>query len=162
MAESAGLTEESVATIKSLQRGGKFDMALWLEKGIDYITNSEGKVSMLMAYIDNCGQDKPVHPDAVRLIIEAGVDVKHCNKDGENALFAACMRPTMDEAWQVMIAAGVDCTVVADNDIMTEYLQQADGRGFEKSDAVCKMFKDGGLTEEMLTGEEGKAKWPEV
>ena len=93
--------------LKELTHGddGKFDYEFWHDD-IKRITSNEGKVSLLQAYIDN-SEDK-VEVEAIKMIIDAGVDVRHVNNDGKHACWIAFMRTEDVNVFKCIIDSGID------------------------------------------------------
>ena len=70
------------------------------------------------------------------MIIEAGVDKNHKNKDGENAFWIACKREASPEAFKALLDGEVDHLCVAGSDVISEIVD----REVPKLDEVLTLF----------------------
>ena len=122
--------------LKELTHGrGKFDYEFW-HSDIKKITSNEGKVSLLQAYIDN--SKKGVEPEAIKMIVNAGVDVNHVNKDDENAFWTAFMRSGDKAVYKALIDCGINVNHHADGfkDIASAYMEYTEKKGWEFDNSV--------------------------
>ncbi len=150
--------------LKTDWKPGKFSMSLWEDASdVTKITQSEGNVSIIMAYLDNHKQGT-VENNCLKMLLNCGADINHTQRDGENILWIALKRPVDIEGWKLMLNAGV------------KYEFQPQGRHgpgetiFEtvfRSDKdikedILQLLADRGFNPQFIKNEDALTKWEEL
>jgi len=122
----------------------KFDYDFW-QDDVKKIHEGEGNVSLLQAYIDN--SEDGLSLDAIKMIIKAGVDVNHRDRDDCNALWIATKRTNDINIYKALFAAGCSGDYMPENegDLCTAYVNNSKSHDREVDTEIVKMIMYKGL-----------------
>ena len=89
---------------------------------LNRVTENEGNLSLLQAYLDNSCEK--VEVDAITLILNGGVDINHKDEDRANCLWIAALRTNDHEVFRTLLYRGADvhCKDKSENDVASAYV----------------------------------------
>jgi hypothetical protein len=137
----------------------KFDYAFW-KQDLRKVTEAEG-FSLLQAYIENAGE--ACSPEAIKMIVDAGVPVNNRDKADQNALWNAANHSDDIEVYRALYSRGVEVDYIPKdgNDIFHDYLLECGKNqkdSHEADDAVLISFLDRGLSPAHIKNADSKAR----
>ena len=120
---------------------------------LNRVTEEEGKVSLLQAYLDNSCEK--VEVDAISMILNAGVDINHLNEDKQNCLWIAALRTNDHEVFRTLLCRGADvhCVDNSGQDVASAYELRQTKKERDVNDETLLLFVDWGLKTEEINNE---------
>jgi len=148
------------AKLRELTAGSEPDYSFWHD---DVKKVRDSNETLLIAYISSCKEGP--QSEALDLLKEFDVDFAFKNKEGNNALWAACSVPTKKAAFEAMIDHGANCDE-GKIDLISHYCAQSTAGERDVDPEVIKLFLDRGCTlddikdkgAKQIAKEAGKAK----
>ena len=128
------------AKLKELTGGSEADFSFWHE---DVKKVRDSNETLLIAYISACKEGP--QSEALDLLKEFDVDFAFRNKEGNNALWAACSVPTKKAVFEAMIDHGANCDE-GKIDLISHYCAQSTAGKRDVDPEVIKLFLDRGCS----------------